>query len=78
MGLLLPLGMRHSDGRDRSWYWAINGASSVLASVLALVLALIGGFSLVLALAVAIYAVAALSFPRPPLAEQSKGTVEPA
>lgn len=65
MGLLLPLGMRHSDGRDRSWYWAINGASSVLASVLALVLALIGGFTLVLALAVAIYAVAAVTLPKP-------------
>jgi hypothetical protein len=65
MGLLFPLGMSHSDGRERSWYWAINGAASVLASVLALVLALLGGFSLVLGLAVAMYTLAALHLPRP-------------
>ena len=66
MGILLPLGMRHCDGRDRSWYWAVNGAASVLASVLALVLALLGGFSLVLGLAVAAYGLAVFSVPKPP------------
>ena len=64
MGLLFPLGMRHCDGRNRSWFWAINGASSVLGSILALVLALIGGFSLVLGLAVAVYALSAVCLPR--------------
>jgi hypothetical protein len=64
MGALFPLGMRDFDGRDRTWYWAVNGATSVLASVLALVLALLHGFNFVLWLAVGTYAVAALALGR--------------
>ena len=67
MGLLFPLGMRHCDGKNRSWLWAINGAASVLGSILALVLALIGGFTLVLGLAVAIYLLGATCLPKPVL-----------
>jgi hypothetical protein len=63
MGLLFPLGMARFDDRDRSWYWAINGATSVLASVLALVIALITGFAAVLGCAVASYLVAAFTLP---------------
>ena len=63
MGIPFPLGMARFDDRDRSWYWAINGATSVLASVLALVIALIAGFSTVLGCAVAIYLVAAVTLP---------------
>jgi MFS family permease len=63
MGMPFPLGMARFDDRDRSWYWAINGATSVLASVLALVIALIGGFTVVLACAVASYVIAALTLP---------------
>ena len=63
LGLPFPLGMAMFDDRDRSWYWAINGATSVLASVLAIVIALITGFMTVLAGAVAIYLLAAIAFP---------------
>jgi hypothetical protein len=63
MGMPFPLGMAKFDDRDRSWYWAINGATSVLASVLALVIALIAGFSVVLGCAVASYLIAALTLP---------------
>jgi hypothetical protein len=55
--------MSHFDGRDRSWYWAINGATSVLGSVVALVVALIAGFTVVLWCAVAAYAVASVVSP---------------
>jgi spermidine synthase len=63
MGMPFPLGMARFDDRDRSWYWAINGATSVLASVLALVIALLAGFTVVLACAVSSYLVAALTLP---------------
>ena len=63
MGMPFPLGMAKFDDRDRSWYWAINGATSVLASVLALVIALISGFTVVLGCAIAAYLVAALTLP---------------
>jgi hypothetical protein len=63
MGMPFPLGMAKFDDRDRSWYWAINGATSVLASVLALVIALLAGFAVVLGCAVASYLVAALTLP---------------
>jgi hypothetical protein len=63
MGMPFPIGMARFDDRDRSWYWAINGATSVLASVLALVIALIAGFAVVLGCAVASYLVAALTLP---------------
>ena len=63
MGMPFPLGMAKFDDRDRSWYWAINGATSVLASVLALVIALIAGFGVVLECAVASYLIAALTLP---------------
>ena len=64
MGIPFPLGMAGFDDRDRSWYWAINGATSVLASVLALVIALIAGFTVVMGCAVVSYSVAALTLPR--------------
>ena len=61
MGMPFPLGMARFDDRDRSWYWAINGATSVLASVLALVIALLAGFAVVLGCAVMSYLIAALT-----------------
>jgi hypothetical protein len=63
MGMPFPLGMTRFDDRDRSWYWAINGATSVLASVLALVIALLAGFAVVLGCAVLSYLIAALTLP---------------
>ncbi len=66
MGMPLPLGMARFDDRDRSWYWAVNGATSVLASVLALVIALIAGFAVVLGCAIVAYSIAALTLPAAP------------
>ncbi len=63
MGIPFPLGMASFDDRARSWYWAINGATSVLASVMALVIALIAGFNTVMALAMGAYVLAALTLP---------------
>lgn len=63
MGMPFPLGMSKFDDRDRSWFWAINGATSVLASVLALVLALLAGFPVVLAAATGCYLIAAMTLP---------------
>ena len=44
------------------WLWAINGGASVVSSILATVVALSGGFRLVLLLAAACYGAAALAF----------------
>ncbi len=64
MGVPFPLGMSRFDDRDRSWYWAVNGAAGVLASVLALGLSLIAGLSSVMMIALACYALAALLYPK--------------
>ena len=69
MGIPFPAGlgwMRHSTGNtqddtDRwmvAWIWAVNGSSSVLASILASLLALSFGFSLTLAIGMGCYALA--------------------
>lgn len=65
MGVPFPLGMSKFDDQDRSWYWAVNGATGVLGSVLALVIALLAGFVVVLAIAVACYVLAAFALPTP-------------
>jgi hypothetical protein len=66
LGLPFPLGMSCFDDGDRSWYWAVNGATSVLASVLAIVVALVAGFSTVLGAALVCYLLAALTLPPVP------------
>jgi predicted membrane-bound spermidine synthase len=48
MGMAFPLGMRAAGRRLaqlRPWFWAINGATSVLASVVAVVIAMASGIS---------------------------------
>jgi hypothetical protein len=62
MGIPFPagirlVGQRPLDGRV-AWVWAVNGATSVVASILAALLALTFGFSLVLALGGLCYAAA--------------------
>jgi hypothetical protein len=66
MGMPFPLGMSKFDDRDRSWYWAVNGAMGVLGSVLALVVGLLAGFTVVLGIAVGCYLLAALTLPSAP------------
>jgi hypothetical protein len=65
MGLPFPLGLTWLESLERPgrvlvpWAWAINGCASVVASVLAAILAISYGFTVVLALGAGAYAVAA-------------------
>jgi hypothetical protein len=66
MGLPFPLGLAWLESfREQGrgwvpWAWAVNGCASVIASVLAAILALSWGFSAVLALGAGAYAAAAV------------------
>jgi hypothetical protein len=65
MGMAFPLGMRLAMGLRRElapWLWGVNGATSVLASVLAVVIAMAVGISASFWTGVASYAVALASF----------------
>ncbi|MBW2526274.1 MAG: hypothetical protein JRI23_18985 [Deltaproteobacteria bacterium] len=58
LGLFFPLGMRRFGDRNKAWFWAVNGAFSVLASVLSLGLAMQLGFSAVTWIGTAAYVLA--------------------
>ena len=63
MGMPLPLGLKIANVRSAEiipWLWAANGATSVLASVLAIAIAITAGFSAVMFIALGMYALAAL------------------
>lgn len=60
MGFAFPVGMVQFGEANRAWFWAVNGAVSVLASVSTLALSMAFGFSRVLWVGVACYAVAAV------------------
>jgi hypothetical protein len=64
MGMPFPLGLSRIAPDLIPWAWAINGCASVLSAVLATVLAIHFGFTVVILLAVSLYGVAAFSFPR--------------
>lgn len=67
MGMCFPIGMRTAGARAAAltpWLWGINGAASVCASVLAVVIALSAGISASLWTGVACYAAAALALLR--------------
>jgi len=68
MGLPFPLGLgRLADHAPDliPWAWAINGCASVISAVLATLLAIHLGFSTVIAVALALYALALWVFPAP-------------
>lgn len=61
MGMAMPLGLREALSQEQEaipWMWGINGAASVLGSVVAIVIAMNFSISLVLELAIACYLVA--------------------
>ena len=61
MGMAFPLGMREAgrrDGAPTAWYWGVNGAFSVIASVLAVVVAVFLGVTVTLLVGLAAYVVA--------------------
>lgn len=60
MGFAFPGGMLRFGDTHKAWFWAINGAASVLATVLSLALAMVVGFDNVVYLGVAAYLGAAL------------------
>ncbi len=65
MGMAFPLGMKLTTGDRESiqpWLWGINGATSVCASVVAVVIALSFGISTAFWCGVAFYAVAWIAF----------------
>jgi len=68
MGMPFPLGLGqladHAPGL-MPWAWAINGCASVISAVLATLLAIHLGFSTVIAMALALYALALWVFPAP-------------
>ena len=67
MGLPFPLGLSRVSAQIPElvpWAWGVNGCASVLSAVLAMILAMHLGFSAVVAIAVGLYAISALSFRR--------------
>ncbi len=64
MGFAFPLGMTTFGEGNRAWFWAVNGAVSVLASASSLALSMAFGFTRVLWIGSAIYALAALLIAR--------------
>ena len=66
MGMPFPLGLASVAGRTPvlvPWAWAVNGFASVVAAILATVLAIHWGFNAVLILATVLYLTAAINFP---------------
>ncbi len=63
LGMPFPLGLARLASGQLPWAWAINGCASVVAAVLALLLALAIGFSGVLLTAAGLYLLAMLSAP---------------
>jgi len=64
MGFAFPIGMNAFGEANRAWFWAVNGAVSVLASVSSLAVSMALGFTRVLWIGAAIYALAALLIAR--------------
>jgi len=60
MGFAFPLGMMRFGEGNRSWFWAVNGATSVVASVSTLALAMVFGFAAVQAVGIVCYVAAGL------------------
>ncbi len=61
MGFAFPAGMARFGDGAKAWFWALNGAASVLATVLSLVLAMVVGFNNVVMVGVVGYLLAALA-----------------
>jgi hypothetical protein len=61
LGRLFPMQLRRLSGTRIPWAWALNGSASVLGSIIAVLLAMQMGFSVVLWLSVVFYALAGIS-----------------
>jgi spermidine synthase len=58
MGFFFPLGMIRFGDRNKAWFWAVNGATGVLASVFSLALSMKFGFTAVTLAGSVLYLVA--------------------
>ena len=68
MGMPFPIGLSRLAAEAPAfipWAWGINGCASVLAALVAALLAVHVGFSMVLLLAAALYVLAAIAWYRP-------------
>jgi hypothetical protein len=66
MGMPFPLGLARIGAADAAltpWAWGVNGCASVVAAIVATLLAVHFGFTVVVLLAVLLYALAARLFP---------------
>ena len=66
MGTLLPTGVRMANQLGSgtvSWAWGLNGAASVVGSILAMALSMNVGFTLALLVGLVIYALGMALFP---------------
>ena len=64
MGAMFPMGMqiaRAAPGAPTAWFWALNGAASTLASILAVLVSIDYGIRYSFATGIAAYAVATLA-----------------
>jgi hypothetical protein len=67
LGMPFPLGVLAIAGRPRgavAWAWGMNGAFTVIGGVLSVILSVVFGFTVTLYVAIAIYLLAALVYPR--------------
>jgi hypothetical protein len=67
MGTLLPSGVRLANQLGAgtvSWAWGLNGAASVVGSILAMALSMNVGFTLALLVGIAVYGLGVALFPR--------------
>ena len=55
LGFCFPLGMQRFGERNKAWFWALNGAAGVFASVLSLALSMELGFPLVATIGAILY-----------------------
>jgi hypothetical protein len=70
MGMAFPAGIKRAtylnDAAPTAWYWGINGAFSVISSVLAVVVAVFWGVTMTLIVGLAAYIVALVALSRSP------------
>jgi hypothetical protein len=79
MGMPMPIGIRvlaRSAPEIIPWAWGVNGATSVMGSVAALVIAILAGFNQALMIGAGLYLVAMILIARPRASEQKVGVVE--
>lgn len=61
LGRLFPMGFKLCTEPERAWAWALNGSASVLGSIIAILFAMLWGFSSVLWIAALCYAISSVA-----------------